>query len=114
MLTQLLLVAALSAQSPAAPAPVQIPADGKYDKLKVEGVTVPLINIMESGSVVLVDTDGRKPRTWEVQYKRVGDLPPGWFDTRKKDLNNDNNFKDDPVDAQGLWKMDEKGNITRE
>lgn len=110
MLTQLLLAAILCA----APEPVKIPADGKYEKIKVEGVTMPLINIMESGTVVLVDTDGKKPRTWEVQYKRVGDLPPGWFDTRKKDVNGDNNFKDDPVDAQGLWKMDEQGNLTRE
>jgi hypothetical protein len=120
-----LLVAAPAAADPspsASPAPSaapklaaqEIPADGKYDKVKVEGVTAPLIHIMESGSVVLVDTDGKKPRTWEVQYKKKADLPRGWFDLRKTDANKNNKFGDDEIDAEGLWKMDAKGNITRE
>lgn len=114
-----LAVPAAADPSPSpAPSPklaaLEIPADGKYDKVKVDGVTVPLIHIMDSGSVVLVDTDGKKPRTWEVQYKKKADLPRGWFDLRKADTNKNNKFNDDEVDAEGLWKMDAKGNITRE
>ena len=45
------------------------PADGKYERVMVEGVTVPMVNFMEGGTVLLVDTDGNMPRTWEEQYK---------------------------------------------
>jgi hypothetical protein len=94
--------------------PVKIPQDGKVERVKVDGVTVPLIKIMENGAVVLVDTDGRKPRTWEEQYKRKGHLPKGYFDVHKSDTNHNNAFKDDEIDREGLWKMDEQGNITRQ
>lgn len=80
----------------------------------MEGVTVPMIQIMEDGQVVLVDTDGVKPRTWEEQYKRKGSLPKGYFDLHKTDANKNNRFDDDPVDKQGRWKMDDKGNIVRD
>jgi hypothetical protein len=102
------------APSPGRREPVKIAPDGKYEKVKVEGVTVPMIRIMESGTVVLVDTDGKKPRTWEEQYKRKDDLPPGYFDLHKTDANKNGKFGDDPVDRQGVWKMDEKGNISRD
>src|SRR5262245_53284671 len=57
------------ATAPAAPAGSP-PPDGKYERVIVDGVTVPMINVMDNGATVLVDTDGKKPRTWEEQYKR--------------------------------------------
>jgi hypothetical protein len=104
---------AASGSKPALAA-IEIPADGKLENVKVEGVTVPMIQIMESGQVVLVDTDGVKPRTWEEQYKRKGELPRGYFDLHKTDTNKNNKFDDDAVDKQGRWKMDDKGNLTRD
>ncbi len=90
------------------------PADGKYERVTVEGVTVPVIEIMNGGSVVLVDTDGKKPRTWEEQYKKKSDsLAPGQFDLHKTDTNKNGSFEDDAVDKTGLWIMDGKGNITK-
>lgn len=105
--------AASAASKPDLPA-IAIPPDGKLENVKVEGITVPMIQLMESGQVVLVDTDGVKPRTWEEQFKRKGDLPRGYFDLHKTDGNKNNKFDDDAVDKQGRWKMDEKGNITRD
>jgi hypothetical protein len=89
------------------------PPDGKYERVTVDGVTVPMINVMEKGAVVLVDTDGKKPRTWEEQYKRKRDLPAGQFDIHKTDTNKNDDFKDEQVDKEGLWVMDAKGNITK-
>jgi hypothetical protein len=90
------------------------PPDGKYERVIVEGVTVPMIEVMDGGTVVLVDTDGKKPRTWEEQYKRKRDsLPVGSFDIHKVDANKNNKFDDDPIDKEGLWVIDEKGNITK-
>jgi hypothetical protein len=114
-------VAPATAGAPAAPpsapapsAPASIPADGKYENVMVEGVTRPMIHIMNGGDVVLVDVDGAKPRTWEEQFKRKGDLPRGYFDLHKTDVNRNNKFDDDPVDRQGRWRMDGKGGITKE
>jgi hypothetical protein len=99
------------AKAPEAPAP--IPPDGKYERVLVEGVTVPMINVMNSGSVVLIDTDGQKPRSWEEQYKRKGSLPAGSFDLHKTNANKNDTFEDDPIDREGLWTIDERGNITK-
>jgi hypothetical protein len=90
-----------------------VPRDGKYENVTVEGKVVPMINVMNEGNVVLVDTDGKKPRTWEEQYKRKGDLPRGSYDLHKTNVNQNDSFEDDPVDRQGLWTIDEKGNIAK-
>lgn len=116
--------AAASAATPtgvasgAAPAAVQTPpgappADGKYERVTVDGVTVPMIQVMNSGAVVLVDTDGKKPRTWEEQYKRKRELPNGQYDVHKTDTNKNDKFDDDTIDKEGLWVIDAKGNITK-
>src|SRR5690349_12231553 len=57
--------AAATASSPPAVAvpPGSPPPDGKYERVVVDGVTVPMVNVMNKGAVVLVDTDGAKPRT---------------------------------------------------
>jgi hypothetical protein len=90
------------------------PADGKYERVLVEGVTVPMIEVMDHGATVLVDTDGKKPRTWEEQYKRKRpELRPGEYDLHKTDVNKNDKFDDDPVDKEGRWVIDAKGNITR-
>jgi hypothetical protein len=89
------------------------PPDGKYERVQVEGVTVPMINVMNGGTVVLVDTDGKKPRTWEEQYKRKNVTKRGQFDIHKTDANHNGKFDDDPVDREGLWLIDDKGNITK-
>ena len=89
------------------------PPDGKYERVQVEGVTVPMIHVMEGGTVVLVDTDGKKPRTWEEQYKKKNAKLPGQFDLHKTDANKNGKFDDDPIDREGLWLIDAKGNITK-
>lgn len=106
-------VAASAAEPAAAPAGSP-PADGKYERVTVEGVTVPMIQVMDNGKTVLVDTDGKKPRTWEEQYKRKRDsLLPGQYDLHKTDVNKNDSFTDDPIDKEGLWVIDAKGNITK-
>jgi hypothetical protein len=103
-----------SVQQTVAVPPGSPPADGKYERVIVEGVTVPMVQVMEGGAVVLVDTDGKKPRTWEEQYKRKrAELKPGQFDLHKTDANKNGDFKDDPIDKEGLWMIDAKGNITK-
>ena len=104
-----------SSGSPAAVAvpPGSPPPDGKYERVVVDGVTVPMINVMNNGAVVLVDTDGKKPRSWEEQYKRKRDLPPGQFDLHKTNTNKNDTFDDDAIDKEGLWVIDAKGNITK-
>jgi hypothetical protein len=89
------------------------PPDGKYERVMVDGVTVPMIEVMKGGTVVLVDTDGKKPRTWEEQYKKKREIGGGQFDVHKTDANKDGKFDDDPIDKEGLWVIDEKGNITK-
>ena len=90
------------------------PADGKYERVQVDGVTVPMIQVMEGGAVVLVDTDGKKPRTWEEQYKRKrAGLLNGQYDLHKTDVNKNDKFDDDAIDREGLWVIDAKGNITK-
>jgi len=89
------------------------PPDGKYERVTVDGVTVPMINVMNGGAAVLVDTDGKKPRSWEEQYKRKRELPAGQFDVHKTNTNNNENFEDDKIDKEGLWIIDAKGNITK-
>lgn len=96
-----------------APAGV-LPPDGKYERVQVEGVTVPMINVMNGGTVVLVDTDGKKPRTWEEQYKRKrAGLLTGQYDLHKTDTNHNDNFEEEAIDKEGLWVIDAKGNITK-
>lgn len=90
------------------------PADGKYERVMVEGVTVPMIEVMDHGATVLVDTDGKKPRTWEEQYKRKrSSLQPGEYDLHKTDTNKNDKFEDDAIDKEGRWVIDAKGNITK-
>jgi hypothetical protein len=89
------------------------PPDGKYERVQVEGVTVPMIEVTNGGTVVLVDTDGKKPRTWEEQYKRKNVTKRGQFDVHKTDANHNGKFDDDPIDREGLWLIDDKGNITK-
>lgn len=89
------------------------PPDGKYEHVMVEGVTVPMINIMKGGTVVLVDTDGKKPRTWEEQYKKKNAKLAGQLDVHKTDTNKNGSFDDDAIDREGLWLIDAKGNITK-
>ncbi len=89
------------------------PPDGKYERVQVEGVTVPMIHVMDGGTVVLVDTDGKKPRTWEEQYKKKNAKLPGQLDLHKTDSNKNGKFDDDAVDREGLWLLDAKGNITK-
>lgn len=89
------------------------PADGKYERVVVEGVTVPMVNIMSGGTVVLVDTDGKKPRTWEEQYKKKSAKLAGQLDVHKTDVNHNGSFDDDPVDREGMWLIDAKGNIVK-
>jgi hypothetical protein len=108
-----------TAQPPVAPAghssasSGKPPPDGKYERVVVDGITVPMIQVMDGGSVVLVDTDGQKPRTWEEQYKRKGNLPVGSYDVHKTNANKNETFEDDAIDREGLWTLDEKGNLTR-
>lgn len=89
------------------------PADGKYEKVVVEGATVPMVQIMNGGTVVLVDTDGKKPRTWEEQYKKKNAKLAGQLDIHKTDVNKNGKFDDDPVDREGIWLIDSKGNIVK-
>ena len=92
---------------------IAVPPDGKYERVTVEGVTVPMINVMNNGNIVLIDTDGTKPRTWEEQYKRKGDVPAGMFNIHKTNANKNDTFEDDPIDREGMWAIDAKGNMTR-
>ena len=102
-----------TAPVPAAPAGSP-PPDGKYERVVVHGVTVPMINVMDNGATVLVDTDGKKPRTWEEQYKRKrSSLLVGQYDLHKTNTNKNDTFADDEIDKEGLWVIDAKGNITR-
>lgn len=104
---------ATGATAPAAPAGSP-PPDGKYARVIVDGVTVPMINVMDNGATILVDTDGVKPRTWEEQYKRKrSSLLVGQYDLHKTDANKNDTFEDDPIDKEGLWVIDSKGNISR-
>ena len=97
-----------------APAPTAgPPPDGKYERVTVEGTTVAMVNVMAGGTVVLVDTDGKKPRTWEEQYKRKRATGKGELDLHKTDANHNGSFEDDAVDREGLWVIDGKGNILK-
>lgn len=89
------------------------PPDGKYERVVVEGTTVPMVNVMEGGTVVLVDTDGKKPRTWEEQYKKKRATKAGQLDVHKTDANKNGKFDDDQIDKEGMWLLDVKGNITK-
>jgi hypothetical protein len=89
------------------------PPDGKYERVVVDGVTVPMVNIMSGGTVVLVDTDGKKPRSWEQQYKKKNAKLRGQLDVHKTNTNKNDTFEDDAIDREGMWLIDAKGNITR-
>jgi len=106
--------------SPASGAPAAVatppgapPADGKYERVTVDGVTVPMVQVMNGGQILLVDTDGAKPRTWEEQYKRKRELPNGQYDLHKTNTNKNDSFEDDSIDREGLWVIDAKGNVTK-
>jgi hypothetical protein len=89
-----------------------VPADGKYRNVTVEGRTVPMIHVKEGGTIVLVDTDGKEPRTWEEMFKRHGDLPNGTFNVHKTAPNGTDDFANVPIDRKGTWTIDPSGNIT--
>jgi hypothetical protein len=96
----------------AEPASARPAPDGKYENVLVDGKRVPMVQVMNGAEVLLVDTDGVKPRTWEEQYKRKGaTLQPGQFDLHKTDVKRDGRFDDDPIDRQGRWQVDEQGNL---
>jgi hypothetical protein len=88
------------------------PPDGTYRNVTVEGRVVPVIRVKENGAMVLVDTDGKQPRTWEELYKQHGDLPSGTYNLHKTAPNGSDNFAEVPVDRKGIWIIDAKGNIT--
>jgi len=107
-----------TAPGPTTPAVADAPAgnpppDGKYERVVVEGVTVPMVSITNGGTVVLVDTDGAKPRTWEEQYKQKHAVLPGQLDVHKTNANHNATFDDDAIDREGIWLIDSKGNITK-
>jgi len=85
--------------------------DGKYENVTVEGRAVPMIHVKNGGAVVLVDTDGLKPRRWEEQFKRKGDLPNGTYNIHKTNVNGNDDFADDPIDREGTWVIDSNANI---
>jgi len=89
------------------------PPDGKYERVIVDGVTVPMVNVMNGGTVVLVDTDGKKPRSWEEQYKKKNAKLSGQLDVHKTNTNKNDTFEDDAIDREGMWLLDAKGNVTR-
>jgi hypothetical protein len=99
--------------APRAPPPGAPPADGKYERVQVDGVTVPMVQVMNGGQILLVDTDGAKPRTWEEQYKRKRELPNGQYDLHKTNTNKNDTFEDDAIDREGLWVIDAKANVTK-
>ncbi len=86
--------------------------DGRYANVTVEGRAVAMVHVKNGGAIVLVDTDGKKPRTWEEQFKRKGSVPRGTYDVHKTSANGSADFEDLPVDRQGIWAIDEKGNIS--
>jgi hypothetical protein len=96
----------------ASPLSASPPADGKYENVRVEGRLVPMIHVMNGGAIVLVDTDGAKPRTWEEQFKRKGALANGTYNVHKTHASGTESFEQDPVDREGLWVIDGDGNIT--
>jgi hypothetical protein len=87
------------------------PMDGKYENVTVEGRVVPMVHVKNGGAVVLVDTDGLKPRRWEEQFKRKGDLPNGTYNIHKTNVNGNDDFADDPIDREGTWVIDSSANI---
>jgi hypothetical protein len=89
------------------------PPDGKYERVIVDGVTVPMVSVMNGGTVVLVDTDGKKPRTWEEQYKKKNAKLRGQLDVHKTNTNKNDTFEDDAIDREGMWLLDAKGNLTK-
>lgn len=91
-----------------------VPADGKYEGVTVDGKRVAMVSVMNGGTVVLVDIEGDKPRSWEEQYKRKGaSLKPGQFDIHKTDANKDGSFEDDAIEP-GLWLIDAKANLAKQ
>jgi SAM-dependent methyltransferase len=87
------------------------PPDGTYCNVTVEGRAVPRIRVKGGGTMVLVDTDGGKPRTWREQFKRKGSIAYGTYDVHRTTVNGSDSFADSPVDRTGLWVIDAKGNI---
>ena len=87
------------------------PPDGKYENVTVEGRKVAMVHVMEGGAVVLVDVDGQKPRTWEEQFKRKGNLPNGTYDVHKTNVTGDESFANERIDRLGIWTIDDKGNL---
>ncbi len=110
-LVVVVVAAVLASSRGATAAGVTPPPDGRYEKVTVEGRTVPMIAVMEGGAVVLVGHDGKKPRGWEEQFKRKGDLPNGMYNVHKTNVNGNDTFEDDPIDRQGTWVIDDKGRI---
>jgi len=70
-----------------------------------------MINVMNNGAVVLVDTDGAKPRTWRsstsaraTSRRRV--------QHHKTNVNKNDTFEDDPIDRRDLGDR-RQGNIAK-
>jgi hypothetical protein len=88
------------------------PPDGFYANVTVEGRKVPMIHVKDGGATVLVDTEGKVPRTWAAQFRRRGDVPNGTYDIHKTHVEGHENFRDLPVDRKGIWTIDAAGNVT--
>jgi hypothetical protein len=88
------------------------PPDGAYPNVFVEGRKVAMVHVKDGGATVLVDVEGKTPRTWAEQFRRRGDVPSGMYDIHKTNVARHENFKDVPVDRKGIWTIDAGGNIT--
>lgn len=91
-----------TASPPGVPLADLPPADGKYENVSVEGRVVPMVHVMNGATIVLVDTDGSKPRTWEEQFKRKGDIPVGTYNIHKTNVNGNENLRGQSRRPAGL------------
>ncbi len=91
--------------------PGTLPPDGFYPNVTIEGRKVPMIHLKDNGATLLVDHEGKTPRTWAEQFRRHGDVPEGMFNIHKTHVAGHENFKDIPVDRKGIWAIDASGNL---
>jgi hypothetical protein len=94
--------------------PVAIPPDGAYGGLQVDGAPVPSVHILGKGRTVQVREAGFRRAAERVimEFSSDGAVPNGYFNSSRVDSNADGDLRDELI-KRGLWKMDERGNITR-
>ena len=102
---------AQQAEGPAQPEVRTQPADGAYPNAVVEGRTVPMVHVKDHGATLLVDTEGKVPRTWGEQFRRHGELPDGTYNIHKTHVEGHEDFRDIPADRKGVWTIDASGTI---